>query len=419
MIAKFGPLGFRPDDRYRNIAEARIVAMLVLAGWPHEPESREALEGARTALAAWVGNGLGFQTTPQGERCFDPVEVYNHMKLAGVEERDGFFFEKFSRARRDLVQERAAQNSPRAGPGGGERMVVDFQRTFHLGALDPASKLRLRLPRPLNGDGMSDVEVTPLAETVPDAQVKVGPERIEARLAAAGRTTATVGVRMSFTVQRPAPVPRAELVPPDPATYLATQERLIVVSDRIRDLAQSLADTTAPALEVIGALWEYIHAELRCGMVHYDQVDPRSPGDWVLDSGWSDCQLASALFVAMCRAHGIAARLVGGYLLYPAAPTNHFWAEAWIEGQGWLPFDFFGWDLSDGGRRREWRDRFFGRLEPRLITERLPREFTGALGVPIPPAWCILQTPAPGGVEISFMDIDGRPIYDDLVRVRT
>jgi hypothetical protein len=411
MTAKFGPLGFQPADRYRNIAESRIVDTLVLAGWPYEPESPAARDAAQAVLEAWIRTGVGFRPTANGMRLFDPVEVYNHMKLAGVEERDGFFFEKFSRTRRKFIADLAVK-----APG---RFTFDFQRTFHLQAVVPEGKLRLRIPLPLTGEQLSDLQVTPLTETARDAQVVIAPGRLEARLLAGGKKTALVGATLSFNARPHEPAAQPPGAPDDAALYLASREGLVVLSDRIRALAHSLAAKDAPALEAIRAFWDFIYTNFRCGMVHYDQVNLAAPGDWVLDSGWLDCQLASALFVALCRARGIPARLVNGYLLYPPAPTNHFWTEAWIDTQGWTPFDFFGWDLSDAGRLPEWRDRFFGQLDPRLTTERLPREFTGAIGVPIPSAWCILQTPAPGGVEIGFLDISGEPVYTDLVRVTT
>jgi hypothetical protein len=410
MISKFGPLGFQPSDRYRNVAESRIVDMLVFAGWLGQPASLESREAAKAVLETWTRNGLASRPSPDGKRSFDPIEVYNHMKLAGVQERDSFFSEKYSLTRRNCVADFAATISANEG----RRFTVDFQRTFYLPAVDPHTRLRLRMPLPLTGDDLFNLQVTP-HQPDHDAQTTIGSGRLDARLAAAGRTTAILGATLTFTARQRVPQPQLE--PPDPAPYLASREGLIVISDRIRALAQNLASSGAPPLEAIFAFWDYIHAGLVCGLVHYDQVDAASPCDWVLDSGWYDCHLASALFVALCRAHGISSRVVGGYFLYPASPTNHFWAEVWIDDQGWTPFDFFGWDISDGGRRGEWRDRFFGRLEPRLITERLPREFTGALGVPIPHAWCILQTSAPGGVEINFLDVSSAPIYTDIVRV--
>jgi hypothetical protein len=96
---------------------------------------------------------------------------------------------------------------------------------------------------------------------------------------------------------------------------------------------------------------------------------------------------------------------------------KHYWAEAWIEGQGWTPFDFMSWDLSVGGRDAQWRDRYFGRVDYRLVCERMPREFTGALGLPLPDAWYMFQSAWNGGVENRFMNINGTSLYSDTVRV--
>jgi len=410
MTSKFGRLGFQPDDRYRNVPEPRIIEMLAFAGWPDQSQSAEARTGAPQALERWTRSGLGFRISGPGERCYDPIEVYNQMKLAGVEERDDFFFEKFSLSRRNAVASLAA-----ALENGRDRFAVDFQRTFYLSTTIAGTKLRLRLPLPLEGDQLSDLQIVPRAANG-QVELKIGPGRLEARLVCTEPSEVVVGASMQFTVcQRTAT--STSLIPPDAALYLASREGMIVISDRVRALARSLAPAGAPTLEAVRAFWDHLQTKFICGLVHYDQVDPAAPCDWVLDAGWYDCQLASALFVALCRAHGIPSRLVGGYFLYPTAPTNHFWAEVWLDEEGWKPFDFFGWDISNGGRLREWRDRFYGRLDPRLITERLPREFTGALGLPIPPAWCILQTPSPGGVAISFLDVSGAPVYRDVLRV--
>jgi hypothetical protein len=236
-------------------------------------------------------------------------------------------------------------------------------------------------------------------------------------MVASGEAEMALGARLSFAARPQAPCPGQGDGGPDQALYLRRREGLIVVSDRISALARSLAGAGASSLEAVRAFWDYINSELICGVLRYDQVDAVAPCDWVLDSGWFDCHLGSALFAALCRAHGIPARVVGGYVLYRPAPGNHYWAEAWIENQGWTPFDFLGWDLSRGGRDREWRDVFFGRIDCRMTTERLPREFTGAVGVPIPEAWGLLQVAMAGGLEISFLDINGTPVYADTVRV--
>lgn len=63
----------------------------------------------------------------------------------------------------------------------------------------------------------------------------------------------------------------------------------------------------------------------------------------VLSQGSGVCQDHSHLFIACCRALGIPARYVSGYL-YSGSETDpevamHAWAEAWIAGSGWLSFD--------------------------------------------------------------------------------
>ncbi len=53
----------------------------------------------------------------------------------------------------------------------------------------------------------------------------------------------------------------------------------------------------------------------------------------------ASCNGKSRLFVAMCRAHGIPSRVVGGIILkHEQKKTSHLWAELFI-GETWIPFD--------------------------------------------------------------------------------
>jgi transglutaminase-like putative cysteine protease len=60
-----------------------------------------------------------------------------------------------------------------------------------------------------------------------------------------------------------------------------------------------------------------------------------------LKLGQGVCQDMTHLFLALCRARGVAARYVSGYLLTDAThAASHAWAEAWIpQAQAWLGFD--------------------------------------------------------------------------------
>lgn len=60
-----------------------------------------------------------------------------------------------------------------------------------------------------------------------------------------------------------------------------------------------------------------------------------------LERGAGVCQDHAHLFAAACRFLEIPARYVVGYLHDPDAPLGetHAWAEAWVEGLGWVGFD--------------------------------------------------------------------------------
>lgn len=372
--------------------------MLLLNGFAFEVDRVGAEHEARETLARWTARGLRFSTDGAGRRCFDPVEVWHFFKRQGLEGRDSFWEHRFVRTARSHVK--------RFADTAGDSLAVTLRRTIAVDA--PAGKpLRLRVPAPLGAVRRVDDVVDILG--LDEARVIASEGRLEVRGTARGDRTVTIGATHA--------VPRAfvSVDAPDPL-HLSPSEGLIVVSDEIRRLAVRLAGT-APRDEIaVRAFWDHLIANFGCGPMHYDQIDPRAPCDWIVDTGWFDCQLASVLFTALCRAAGIPARVVGGYFVYPAAPTNHFWAEAWLDGQGWLPFDFICWDLSSGGRDDAWTDHFFGRIDARMVCERLPLEFVGAIGTRVPPAWRVVQTSASGGVRIDLEGLDGAAVTSDLVR---
>jgi hypothetical protein len=414
---KYGPLGICGDDRYRIIPEARVIEMLMLIGWAYETKSPGALEASKAALGRWTQGGLGFALATNGERLFDPVEVNNFLKRAGLDGQDGFWADRCVPTLRHLISDLSGASSSALSEYGERQFVIDFKRTFNLRSIAKGRKLRLRMPLPLKGNYLKDIQISPFAGAGQGAQIKVSLGRLEVQMVTSGEAEAILGATLSFSAFPQAPCPGPGHAEPDKALYLSHREGLIVVSERIRALARSVAGDGATTLVAVRAFWEYLNEKLIPGAVHYDQIDPASPCDWVLDSGWYDCQLAAALLAALCRARGIPARRVGGYQLYQMAPAKHDWAEVWLEDQGWTPFDFLSWDLSRGGRAPEWRDHFFGRLDYRMITERLPREFTGSIGIPIPQVWGLLHVPTEGGVEISFLNGSGTPVYVDTVRV--
>jgi hypothetical protein len=293
-------------------------------------------------------------------------------------------------------------------------MTVEFKRIFSLEGMAEGTKLRLRAPRPLDGNYLKRLVTTPWAQAASKPEIVEGPGRMEAKLTTAGEPAAILGARWDFTVRAQQGGGGGDL---DRDLYLKQQEGLIVVTQEIRERARAMAPPGTPPLEAIRAFWEYLNRELIFGSMHYDQIDLKRPCDQILEEGWFDCQTGASVLIALCRASGIPARMVSGYLLYPRAPLKHYWMEAWLEDGGWTPFDLISWDISEGGKDIGWRDHYFGKVDYRLMTDRMPREFAGALGVPLPPAWHLLQQPVDCGVKGLFCAIGGKMVYSDVVQI--
>ncbi|TMF14863.1 MAG: transglutaminase family protein [Chloroflexi bacterium] len=64
--------------------------------------------------------------------------------------------------------------------------------------------------------------------------------------------------------------------------------------------------------------------------------------DEVLELRAGVCQDFAHLFIAASRTMGVPARYVSGYIHSPGEKiitASHAWAEAWVEGRGWIGFD--------------------------------------------------------------------------------
>ena len=92
--------------------------------------------------------------------------------------------------------------------------------------------------------------------------------------------------------------------------------------------------------------------DLSAGLPHwinYQSLDDEGTQTAVetLDRGWGSCRDFAVLFVEAARSLGFGARIVSGYLFDPAqtqqglsgAGSTHAWAEVFVSGAGWIPFD--------------------------------------------------------------------------------
>ncbi|MEP9351916.1 transglutaminase family protein [Xanthobacter sp. KR7-225] len=77
-----------------------------------------------------------------------------------------------------------------------------------------------------------------------------------------------------------------------------------------------------------------------------DEEGTQSPVQ-TLDRGWGSCRDFAVLFVEAVRSLGFGARIVSGYLYNPdgtrtgaaGGGSTHAWAEVFVPGAGWIPFD--------------------------------------------------------------------------------
>lgn len=125
---------------------------------------------------------------------------------------------------------------------------------------------------------------------------------------------------------------------PNPAIFLRPTD-LTLADKAIRTLV------TAPAgpdqtIAWLHALMGTVHEKLRyvTGSTSVDTsaIEAMKAGEGV-------CQDQAHVFIAAARANGIPARYVCGYLwadgLLDDLHETHAWAEAWVEGTGWIAFD--------------------------------------------------------------------------------
>lgn len=124
--------------------------------------------------------------------------------------------------------------------------------------------------------------------------------------------------------------------PPPHPSYLLPEDKIESSHQAIRDKAAEITAGLSHPLEVARAVFAFVQQY----MTYDTRPQYRNQGALkALQSGRGVCEDYAALFVALCRAAGVPARVVYGY----AAAQNgdgfeaHAWPEFFLSTHGWVP----------------------------------------------------------------------------------
>jgi len=134
------------------------------------------------------------------------------------------------------------------------------------------------------------------------------------------------------------------------------QEKYIDKNDpQIQEIAESIEGQTE--VGIVKNIYNYVIDNLEYTL--------HGKKDWgavkALQQKKGDCTEYSDLFVAICRAKNIPARVVTGYTMrFDTDSSKHNWAEVYLQKYGWVPFDPSGGDVENF----IFRNRAFDRMRP-------------------------------------------------------
>src|SRR5579872_4416607 len=306
-------LGIRIGPAWRVVGETETIDTLLAEGWAPDAVRRDRPRAEREAhvvLERLIGLGLGVSVR-EGRRFFDPAEMINFALWASQQHGDPFW-SKVSvpnarhfvwRAHRLAPREHGPPPAPSTLPP--RRFTVRLARRVALEGLAPGTPVRLRLPAPIE-------DAT--------ARVSSAEGRIDVRLSAPASLSVELGYEASFLAAPASVAPEAPLSEAERARYLRASEGLVRVTRPIAELAARIAGEEADPWAQVVRFWRFLLETTLGGAVDYDEIDLARPQEWTIENRWTDCQMASALLVALSRARAIPARLLRGYVLDEQGP---------------------------------------------------------------------------------------------------
>jgi transglutaminase-like putative cysteine protease/Flp pilus assembly protein TadD len=132
--------------------------------------------------------------------------------------------------------------------------------------------------------------------------------------------------------------PTTANVTQDLASYLWPEKLIESNSQPVALVANALTSGITDANEKARKIYDYVTTNL------VYNVQPQSLGaeHAITNPDEADCTEFAALFVALCRAAGIPARVIFGFVREPGETyigTSHAWGEFYLDDFGWIPAD--------------------------------------------------------------------------------
>jgi hypothetical protein len=125
-----------------------------------------------------------------------------------------------------------------------------------------------------------------------------------------------------------------------------TQPEELIQSDapEIVSQATSLTKGISNIHDKVSRIYDFVTSHVQYARQEYEQG-----ALWALENQTGDCSEFSYLFVALCRAAGIPARIQAGFGFRSTnekIQDGHMWAEYFLQNWGWVPVDAT-WKLFD------------------------------------------------------------------------
>ena len=387
-----------------------VIEQILVQCWLFEARSgeRAAARGrAERTLERLLSRGLPSSVGPQG-LLLDPYAANNRIKSRVGEPADDAWQDWQRTTRRNAASLQPAAQTYR----------FTMRREWHSYSVSNSQPVILRLPLPLRGAQRGGARLRLLEPGGALLDMRESPGRLELRIAApADRSPIVAELEVDFVAgeMRDPMVTAAALgspVAPAEQLWLRDREGLIAPSADITALAKELAQGAATARDFVHRAWRWMMANLNFGDVHREQLDATDALGGLLRSPLADCILGSSLLIALCRACGIPARLVSGYLLHPANLGPHAWAEVRLAPDVWVPIDYGSWCYCAGDSDDPiWGKYFLGRVDARYLAEIAPRDFTGWGSAAPPNRWFRLERLHGDRIEHTLHSLPDRLLF--------